>query len=289
MHRRFAVDRLATATSSLREAVGPPPRAQQRAVVEPVPQAVPQPSSSTTCGSASGRTCTASCARSPASSASAPGSEAGHPDRVHQALLAGLLSHIGMRDGTADTRAVTTAARTARSSRSARLGAVAKHRRSGSWRPNWSRPTGCGRARGQRPARVGRSASASTRQAVVRRATWDARSGRAVTTERVTLYGLPIVASRTRRLRPGRPVDGAEDVHPPRAGRGRLDRPTPSSSTTARSSISCAPARTAPASSTRRRRRGVRLLRPARRTGRRVDSPLRPVVEARSQHRTRAA
>ena len=27
------------------------------------------------------------------------GTEAGHPDRVHQALLAGLLSHIGMRDG----------------------------------------------------------------------------------------------------------------------------------------------------------------------------------------------
>ena len=28
------------------------------------------------------------------------GSEKGHPDRVHQALLAGLISHVGMRDGT---------------------------------------------------------------------------------------------------------------------------------------------------------------------------------------------
>ena len=26
------------------------------------------------------------------------GSEAGHPDRVHQALLSGLLSHLGLRD-----------------------------------------------------------------------------------------------------------------------------------------------------------------------------------------------
>jgi ATP-dependent helicase HrpA len=30
------------------------------------------------------------------------GSEAGHPDRVHQALLSGLLSHLGMRDDTGD-------------------------------------------------------------------------------------------------------------------------------------------------------------------------------------------
>ena len=28
-----------------------------------------------------------------------PGTEAGHPDRVHQAVLAGLLSHLGLRDG----------------------------------------------------------------------------------------------------------------------------------------------------------------------------------------------
>ena len=33
-----------------------------------------------------------------------PGSEAAHPDRIHQALLAGLLSHLGMRDGTGDKK-----------------------------------------------------------------------------------------------------------------------------------------------------------------------------------------
>ena len=62
------------------------------------------PSTSTTCGCGSGRTCSASCARWPPTSACGPGREAGHPDHVHQSVLAGLLSHIGMRDR--DGRAV---------------------------------------------------------------------------------------------------------------------------------------------------------------------------------------
>ena len=32
------------------------------------------------------------------------GSAAAHPDHIHQALLAGLLSHRGMRDGTAGAK-----------------------------------------------------------------------------------------------------------------------------------------------------------------------------------------
>ncbi len=55
-------------------------------------------STSTTCGCASGWTCSASSAGSPASWGSAPRPTTRHPDHVHQAVLAGLLSHIGMRD-----------------------------------------------------------------------------------------------------------------------------------------------------------------------------------------------
>ena len=52
------------------------------------------------------------------------GSDAGHPDRVHQALLAGLLSHLGMRDGTGPRRVH--AARTVRSSSIGHGSALAK-------------------------------------------------------------------------------------------------------------------------------------------------------------------
>ena len=59
-------------------------------------------STSTTCGSASGRTSSPSCARSPGRSGSsrASGRRAARPTRtrIHQALLSGLLSHIGLRD-----------------------------------------------------------------------------------------------------------------------------------------------------------------------------------------------
>ena len=111
LHRRFDVD--GSDLLSIVRAVGPPARAAAGAVGEPVPPAVPRPSTSTTCGCASGRTCSASCARSPASSASAPAADAGHPDHVHQAVLAGLLSHIGMRDR---RRAASSAAPAARRS-----------------------------------------------------------------------------------------------------------------------------------------------------------------------------
>ena len=58
-----------------------------------------RPSTSTTSASASGRTCSASSARSPATSVFALVRRgAGHPDHVHQSVLAGLLSHLGFRD-----------------------------------------------------------------------------------------------------------------------------------------------------------------------------------------------
>ena len=57
-------------------------------------------STSTTCGSASGRTSSRSCGRSHARSGSRPGKHAAEPDddRIHQALLSGLLSHIGLKE-----------------------------------------------------------------------------------------------------------------------------------------------------------------------------------------------
>ena len=90
-------------------------RAGQRPAVDPRPVGAPArassgrcpatssagcaaPSTSTTCACASGTTCSASCARPPATSASGPARSRPSPDRIHQAVLAGLLSHIGMRD-----------------------------------------------------------------------------------------------------------------------------------------------------------------------------------------------
>ena len=42
---------------------------------------------------------------------------------------------------------------------------------------------------------------------------WDPKAGRAVATESVTLYGLPIVSDRVDRLRPGRRSAGPGVVH----------------------------------------------------------------------------
>ena len=68
------------------------------------------PSSSTTCGSASGRTSTASSARWPGRSAWArPATPDGPRPRIHQSLLAGLLSHIGDCKRAADEAASTSA------------------------------------------------------------------------------------------------------------------------------------------------------------------------------------
>ena len=51
---------------------------------------------------------------------------------------------------------------------------------------------------------------------------WDRRRGSVVATERVTLYGLPIVAGAHGRLRADRPRAVARAVHPPRARGGGL-------------------------------------------------------------------
>ena len=140
--------------------------------------------------------------------------------------MAGLLSHLGMRDARTTTRA-TTAARTGRSSRSAAGRRCAKH--PPKWvmaaelvetNRLWARTVAAS-------SRSGPSASATTWPSVrtasrVGRAQRSSRHHRAGDVVRAADRGRP-----HRRLRPRRPPRRAGDVHPPRAGRGRLDHPPP--------------------------------------------------------------
>jgi ATP-dependent helicase HrpA len=126
------------------------------------------------------------------------GSEASHPDRIHQALLAGLLSHIGMHDGTAESKS---------------------HDYNGAHGSKFAIGNGSVLSRKQPKwviaaelvetnrlwARTVASVQPEWAEAIAKHLTkysygeprWDARSGRAVVGERVTLYGLPIVSNRT--------------------------------------------------------------------------------------------
>ncbi|MFW2334704.1 ATP-dependent RNA helicase HrpA [Ilumatobacter sp.] len=117
-----------------------------------------------------------------------------HPDRVHQAVLAGLLSHIGVRDGDG---------REYRGARDARFviapGSVLARRG-----PKWvmaAELVETNRLWARRVATVQPEWAESIAPHLVKRSYgepwWDARAGRAVVAETVTLYGLPIVAGRT--------------------------------------------------------------------------------------------
>ena len=123
-----------------------------------------------------------------------PGEEAAPPDQVHRALLAGLLSQVGMRDR--DTKEL-------RGARGARFqvapGSVLARKP-----PAWVMAaelveTNRLWARGVAAIEPGWVEDLAGH--LVKRSygdpRWDARSGRAVTTERVTLYGLPLVTDRT--------------------------------------------------------------------------------------------
>jgi ATP-dependent helicase HrpA len=127
-----------------------------------------------------------------------PGTEAAHPDRIHQALLAGLLSHLGTRDGTADNKS--SEYNGAHGSKFAIGSGSALSRKQPKWviaaelvetnrlwartvasvQPEWAESIG---------KHLTKYSYGEPR--------WDARSGRAVVGERVTLYGLPIVTNRT--------------------------------------------------------------------------------------------
>ena len=121
------------------------------------------------------------------------GTTAGHPDRVHQSVLAGLLSHIGMREG--DAREF----RGARGSKFLVAPGSALAKKPPKWvmaaelvetNRLWARV-----AASIQPEWAERLAGPLAKRSYGE-PRWDERRGAAVTTERVMLYGLPVVAAR---------------------------------------------------------------------------------------------
>ena len=122
-----------------------------------------------------------------------PGTDAGHPDHIHQSLLAGLLANIGFRDG--ESREY----KGARGSRFVIAPGSVVAKKSPRWliaaelvetNRLWGRVAGT-----IQPEWAERLAPALVKRSYGE-ASWDARSGRAVIVERVALYGLPIVSGR---------------------------------------------------------------------------------------------
>ena len=120
--------------------------------------------------------------------------EAGHPDHVHQSVLAGLLSHIGTRD------------RDGREFRGARGSTFAIARGSvlAKRSPRWvmaAELVETNRLWARRVAAIDPAWAERVGAHLVRRTygepRWDERRGAAVTSETVMLYGLPIVEGRT--------------------------------------------------------------------------------------------
>ncbi len=126
-----------------------------------------------------------------------PGSEASHPDRIHQALLAGLLSHLGMRDATADKGREYNGAHGSKF-------AIGNSSVLARKQPKWVIAAELVETN-RLWARTAASVQPEWAEVIAKHLTkysygeprWDARSGRAVVGERVTLYGLPIVTNRT--------------------------------------------------------------------------------------------
>ena len=123
-----------------------------------------------------------------------PGSEAGHPDRVHQAVLAGLLSHLGMRDGTT---------REYRGAHGSRF-MIGRGSAVSGQLPKWvvaAELVETNRLWARTVAAVQPEWAERIAPHLVKRSygepRWDPRRGGAVCGETVTLLGLPIVSNRT--------------------------------------------------------------------------------------------
>jgi ATP-dependent helicase HrpA len=119
--------------------------------------------------------------------------ESAAPDRVHAALLVGLLSHVGLRDGTSREYA---------GARNARF-LLAPGSLLANKPPRWvvvAELVETSRLYGRVAARIEPEALERIGTHLVQRSYsephWDARRGAAMAYERVTLYGLPIVARR---------------------------------------------------------------------------------------------
>ncbi|MFZ9629758.1 MAG: ATP-dependent RNA helicase HrpA [Ilumatobacteraceae bacterium] len=117
------------------------------------------------------------------------GTDAGHPDRVHQSVLSGMLSHLGMRDGLS---------REYRGAHGARFALFPGTALSTSL-PKWvvaAELVETTRLWGRVAAEVRPEWAEHLAPHLVRRSYgdpwWDARRGGAVCREQVTLYGLPI-------------------------------------------------------------------------------------------------
>ena len=124
----------------------------------------------------------------------AAGVTAGHPDRVHQSLLAGLLSHLGMRDGTT---------RDYKGAHGSKFvignGSVLSKSL-----PKWviaAELVETNRLYGRVVASVqpewAEHIAAHLAKYSYGEPSWDARRGAAVCSQRVSLFGLPIVPNRT--------------------------------------------------------------------------------------------
>jgi ATP-dependent helicase HrpA len=122
-----------------------------------------------------------------------PTTHESHPDHIHQAVLAGLLSHIGMRDR--ETREFVGA----RQSRFVIAPGSALTRRP----PPWvmaAELVETNQLYARRVAKIEPKWAERAGAHLVKRSydnvRWDPKGGRAVATEQVTLYGLPIVSDR---------------------------------------------------------------------------------------------
>ena len=122
-----------------------------------------------------------------------PTTQQSHPDHIHQAVLAGLLSHIGMRDR--ETREFVGA----RQSRFVIAPGSALTRRP----PPWvmaAELVETNQLYARRVAKIEPKWAERAGAHLVKRSfdnvRWDPKGGRAVATESVTLYGLPIVSDR---------------------------------------------------------------------------------------------
>ena len=245
---------------------------QEALVVEPVPQAVPGRVPQLPAGpGVAGHPRPAPPGRPAASASPCNTRRRRPPDRIHLSLLAGLLSHIGIWDGTT---------RDYHGARDARF-ALAPGSSLVKTPPRWvmaAELVETNRLWARVAARIQPEWVERLGGHLVKRSYsepwWDAERGAAMADERVTLYGLPIVTAR--RVSYGR-VDpaGARELFIRHAlVRGRVARPTTGSwPTTPASSRRCGPSRPGPgAGHPRRRRRRLRLLRRAR-PGRRSPRP----------------
>ena len=206
-------------------------REQQRELSgQPVPQALPRPSSCTTCACASGRTSSAQlrqvgqAGRHRRSTTRRPSREDDPPGAPVRAALA---------RRAARRRAARVPRRARRALRDLCPGSGAARAS-----PTWvmvAELVETSRLWGRTAARIDPQLGRAARRAPASGAPtseprWDRKRASVVATERVTLYGLPIVAGRTVAYGRHRPGALARAVHPPRAGRGRLGHPPPRSS-----------------------------------------------------------